>query len=326
MNKLYPISILILLAPFNPSLAQEKKLIKIGVTQSLSHPNFDADAKGFEKALTEAGFKEGINLTYQRQNAKGKEAEAYKIAQKFLDAQVDLIHSIASLASHAAVKRIRHLPIIFSSVTDPVGEGLVLKNNPQRKRSGTNVTGVSDRWPVQLQFEMYALFFPKAKKWGTILNARDPKSLLHIREMRETAKRLGLELIEAMISSKVDTMQAAQTLAGKVQVMNITFDSTALSAFDMIVKVCNEKKIPLFVGDLDKVSSGALAAYGLNYFDVGYFAGKKAVRILKGQRPGEIPWGPIDKLSLVVNERAAKAQGVVIPPEFMKKADRVIEE
>ena len=329
LKKLWPLLTFILIASPKICFAQEKtpkKPNKIGVLQSFSHPNLDSDAKGFEKALTEAGFKEGTHLVYLRQNAKGNRAEAEKIAQTSLNNKVDLIHSIASLASQAAVNRIHHLPIVFSSVTNPVDEGLIPKTRAPGTASGTNVTGITDRWPVQLQFEMYLNFFPRAKRWGTLFNRRDPKSLLHIREMRETAKRLGLELIEAMISSKADTMAAAQILAGKIQAMNITFDLTALSAFDVIVKVCKEKKIPLFVGDVDKVPMGAIAAYGSNYFEVGYLAGKKAVRILKGERPGEIPWGPVEKLSLVMNEKAAKAQGVVIPSELLKKADRVIKE
>jgi putative ABC transport system substrate-binding protein len=329
LNKLWSILPLILVPPLSTSFAQDnhtKTPIKVGVIQSNSHLNFDADARGFEKALIEAGAKEGTKFTCQRQDAKGNGANAEKIIQSFLGGKVDLIHSIGSLASRIARKKASPLPIVFSAVTNPVDEGLVPKTSRPGTKSGTNLTGVTDRWPVQLQFEMYARFFPKAKRWGILFNRRDPKSLLHIREMREAAKRLGLELIEATISSKSDTMEAAQTLAGRIQVMNITYDLTALTAFDVIVKVCNEKKIPLFVGDVDRVSMGAIAAYGFNYFDVGYLAGKKAVKILKGEQPGEIPWGPAEKLSLVVNERAAKAQGVVIAPEFLKKANRVIQE
>jgi putative ABC transport system substrate-binding protein len=317
------------IASVNPSFAQEKdtkKAIKVGVIQSYSHPNFNVDAKGFEKALAEAGFQKGARLTYLHRNAAGKGGDAEKIVQTFLNDRVDLIHTIGSLSTRAAVRKIPRLPIVFSAVTNPVDEGIVPKNSPPGTSSGTNVTGVTDRWPVQLQFEMYASFFPRAKRWGTLFNRRDPRSLLHIREMRDTAKRLGLELIEATISGKGDAMQAAQALSAKIQVMMITFDSTAFSAFDGIVKVCNEKKIPLFVGDPDQVARGAIAAYGSNSFEVGYSAGKKAVRVLKGERPGEIPWGPVEKLSLFVNEKAAKSQGVIIPSEFLKRADRVIGE
>jgi len=321
--------ILILILSVSLSFAQEKKtkkIFKIGVTQIVSHPALDADAKGFEKALADAGFREGVNVTYDRQNAQGDMANAQTIAQKFLDAKVNMVHSIATPTSQAVVKTIKNIPVVFSSVTDPVDAGLVPKDSAPGKKSGTNVTGVSDRWPVSLQFEMYTKFVPKAKKWGTIYNAGDANSMVHIKEMREAAKKLGIELIEAAISTSAETLQAAQSLAGKVQAINITSDNTAVSAFEAIVKVCNEKKLPLFAGDVDSVPRGAIAAYGLDYFLIGESAGKKAVRILKGEKPGNIPWGPAEKFSLVVSEKAAKSQGVTIPSELLKKANKVIKE
>jgi len=328
LKKLCPVLILILFVSVGISFAQEKKarMIKIGVTQIVSHPALDADAKGFEKALADAGFKEGVNVTYDRQNAQGDMANAQTIAQKFLDAKVDMIHSIATPTSQAVVKTIKNIPVVFSSVTDPVDAGLVPKASPPGTKSGTNVTGVSDHWPVSLQFEMYTKFVPMAKKWGTIYNAGDANSMVHIKEMREAAKKLGVELIEASISTSAETMQAAQSLAGKVQAINITSDNTAVSAFEAIVKVCNEKKIPLFAGDVDSVPRGAIAAYGLDYFLIGESAGKKAAQALKGKKPGDIPWGPAEKFSLVVSEKAAKAQGIVIPPGLLKKAGKVIKE
>jgi len=328
-KKLFPILILILVISVAISFAQEKKskkIFKIGITQIVSHPALDGDQKGFENALAEAGFKEGGNITYDRQNAQGDMANAQTIAQKFLDAKVNLVHSIATPTSQAAVKTIKNIPIVFSSVTDPVDAGLVPKTSPPGTKSGTNVTGVSDRWPVYLQFEMYSKFVPKAKKWGTIYNAGDANSLVHIKEMREAAKKMGVELIEATISTSAEAMQAAQFLAGKVQAVNITSDNTAVSAFEAIVKVCNEKKIPLFAGDVGSVPRGAIAAYGLDYFLIGHSAGKKAAQILKGEKPGDIPWGQAEKFSLVVNEKAAKAQGVIFPPDLLKNADKVIKE
>jgi putative ABC transport system substrate-binding protein len=329
-KKLCSILIFILIVTVAISFAQEKKakkVFKIGVTQIVSHPALDADAKGFEKALADAGFKEGVNVTYDRQNAQGDMANAQTIAQKFLDAKMDMIHSIATPTSQAVVKTIKNIPVVFSSVTDPVDAGLVPKTSPPGTKSGTNVTGVSDRWPVSLQLGMYTKFVPKAKKWGTIYNAGDANSMVHIKEMREAAKKLGVELIEASISTSAETMQAAQSLAGKgVQAINITSDNTAVSAFEAIVKVCNEKKIPLFAGDVDSVPRGAIAAYGLDYFLIGLSAGKKAAQVLKGQKPGDVPWGPAEKFSLVISEKAAKAQGVVIPPDLLKKADKVIKE
>ncbi len=311
------------------SWAQEKKakkVFRIGVTQIVSHPALDKAAKGFELALAEAGFKEGEHIVYDRQNAQGEMSNAQAIAQKFLNAGMDLIHSIATPTSQAAVKTIRTIPIVFSAVTDPVDAGLVPRSSRPGTGSGTNVTGVSDRWPIQLQLEMYTRFVPRAKKWGTIYSAGEANSLVLIKEMREAAKKLGLELVEGSVANTAEVLQAAQSLAGKVQAFNITSDNTAVSAIEAIVKVGNEKKIPVFAGDVDSAARGAVAAYGLDYFLHGYSAGQKAARILKGEKAGDVPWGLGERFYLVINQKAAKAQGVVVPADLLKRADRVIRE
>ena len=306
------------------AFAQDKKKIRIGVTQIVSHQALDADQKGFENALSGSGFKEGVNVTYDRQNAQGDMNKANAIAQKFIDEKVDLIHAIATPTTQAVVKITKNIPVIFSSITDPVNAGIVPKDSAPGKKTGTNVTGVSDRWPVFRQMEMYSKFIPKAKQWGTIYNAGEANSVVHIKEMREAAKKLGLELVEVTITDRSEVPRAVNSLVGKVQAVVISSDNTAISDFETIVKVCNEKKIALFAGDVDSVPKGAVAAYGLDYFLVGYSAGKKAVLVLKGLTPGEIPWGPMEKFSLVINPGAAKLQGVTIPPDILNKADKVL--
>ncbi len=327
-KRLRSISILLLIVSPITAFAQEKtskKIIpRIGVTQTVSSPEFDADAKGFEKALAEAGFKEGTHVIYDRQNAQGDVNRTQTIAQKFLSGKVDLIHSIATPSSRAVMKIIKDVPIVFSSVTDPVFAGLIPKTSPLGTKTGTNITGTSDRWPVTLQLESYSNFFPKARKWGTVYNPKDHRSIPYIKEMREAAKKLRIELIEMTILNEDEALSAVRFLAGRAQTIYITYDHTALSSFDAIVKVCNEKKIPLFGGDLKCVTKGAMAAYGWDYFQIGYSAGRKAVKILKGETAGDIPWELGEKLLLMINEKAAKAQGAIVPPELIKRADKVI--
>jgi putative tryptophan/tyrosine transport system substrate-binding protein len=324
MKKLYVLLSIIIIGSSVFSFAEDKKMIRIGVTQIVSHQALDSDQKGFENALSASGFKEGVNIIYDRQNAQGDMVKANAIAQKFNDEKVDLIHAIATPTTQAVTKITKKIPVVFSSITDPVDAGIVPKDSSPGKRSGTNVTGVSDRWPVFLQMEMYSKFVPKAKQWGTIYNAGEANSVVHIKEMRDAAKKLGLELVEITITNRSEVAQAVLSLAGKVKAIVISSDNTAISEFDTIVKTCNEKKIALFAGDVDSVPKGATAAYGLDYFLVGYSAGKKAALVLKGQNPGDIPWGPMEKFSLVINSSAAKAQGVTIPPDLLKKADKVL--
>ena len=307
-----------------PAWAQDNKLVRVGVTKIVSHAALDAVEKGFEVALASAGFKEGVNVIYDRQNAQGDPARAATIAQKFATDQPDLIHSIATPTSQAVLKFNTRTPVVFSGVTDPVGAGLVAKNSAPGQKTGTNTTGVSDQWPVHLQMQTYAKFVPTAKRWGTIYNPAEANSVTHVRAMREAAKSLGLELVEVTVANGSEVERAAQSLVGKVQAITVTSDNTSVANFDAIARICDKHKIPLFAGDVDSVPRGAIAAYGMDYFLVGYSAGKKAALVLKGVKPGDIPWGPVEKFSLVINLKAAKAQGVTVTPDMLKLADKVL--
>lgn len=325
-NKFLPhVFVLLLIAAIaSPGLANERKTFRIGVTKIVAHAALDADEKGFEAGLASAGFREGVNVTYDRQNAQGDLGKAQAIAQKFVEQKVDLIHSISTPSTQAVFKVAKNIPVVFSSISDPVRAGIVPKGNVPGSKTGTNLTGVSDQWPVLLQLQIYTEFVPEAKRWGTIYNPAESNASLHIAAMREAAGKLGLKLIEATIANSQEVAQATKSLIGKVDAIVITSDNTAVADLESIVRVCNENRIPLFAGDVDSVGRGAVAAYGLDYYLVGYSAGKKAALILKGSKPGDIPWGPVEKFSLVINEKAASAQGVKLSPELLNKADKVI--
>lgn len=292
------------------------QMFRIGEAQIVSHPALDNDSKGFKVALEEAGFVEGQHVVFDRQNAQGDQPNCAIIARKFEDDRVDLIHAISTPNAQASVKVSKTIPIVFSSVTDPVSTGIV----PRLGQTGTHVTGVSDRWPIELQCQMYQDLVPYAKRWGTIYNPGDVNVTFHIKEMKVAVEKMGGTLIEAHISNSSEVMQAAQSLVGRVDAVHITSDNTAVSAFESITKVCNDNKIPLFAGDRDSTPRGAVAAYGLDYFMIGYSAGQKAARILKGEDPGQIPAGLASGYSLWVSLKHAKEQGLKLPMTLIQKA------
>lgn len=298
--------------------------ITIGVMQIVSHEAIDEVERGFEAALADAGFREGEKVVYERKNAHGDMGTVHTMAQSLLYADVNLIHSITTPCSQAAVQTIKAIPVVFSAVTDPQAAEIVPPGCEAGTATGTNVTGVSDRWPVQRQFETYIRLAPRAKVWGTIYNPGEANSVSSLKEMRAAAARLGVTLVEATTTSSAEVLQAAQLLAGRVEAIHGAADNTAASAFESIVRVCNDKKIPLFYGDLGSVRRGAAAGYGPSYFDLGRRAGVLAARVLRGERPGRIPWQVEGSCSLVVNLRAAKGQGLEVPDELLKQASEVI--
>ena len=293
------------------------KTFKIGVSVIVSHPALDADQKGFEQALKD----NGIKAKYDYQNAQGDMSNAQAIARKFKGDNLDLVHCIATPTSQAIVKVITRTPVVYSSVTDPVDAGLVKTMGP----AGGNVTGVSDAWPYDRQVKLHHDMVPSAKKWGTIYNAGDANSAKSITWAKAAMKKYGLEYIEITVSTSAEVHMAAQSLANRVDAVFIISDNTVVSAFESLVKVCNDKNIPLFGGGVESVPRGSIAALGFDYFQVGYTAGLKAVDILKGgKKPGDIPSSLTKRLKLVVNLKAAKAQGVKLDPKYVKMADEVV--
>ncbi len=293
------------------------KTFKIGVSVIVSHPALDADQKGFEQALKD----NGIKAKYDYQNAQGDMSNAQAIARKFKGDNLDLVHCIATPTSQAMVKVITRTPVVYSSVTDPVDAGLVKTMGP----AGGNVTGVSDAWPYDRQVKLHHDMVPSAKRWGTIYNAGDANSVKSITWARAAMKKYGLEYNEVTVSTSAEVHMAAQSLANRVDAVFIISDNTVVSAFESLVKVCNDKNIPLFGGGVESVPRGSIAALGFDYFQVGYTAGLKAVDILKGgKNPGDIPSSLTKRLKLVVNLKAAKAQGLKLDPKYVKMADEVV--
>jgi putative ABC transport system substrate-binding protein len=293
------------------------KTYKIGVSVIVAHPALEADQKGFEQALKD----NGVMAEYDYQNAQGDMSNAQAIARKFKGDNLDLVHSIATPTSQAVVKVITETPVVYSSVTDPVDAGLVKTMGP----AGGNVTGVSDAWPYDRQVKLSSEMAPMAKKWGTIYNAGDANSVKSIGWAKAAMKKYGLEFIEVTVSTSAEVHMAAQSLADRVDAVFIISDNTVVSAFESLVKVCTDKKKPLFGGGVESVPRGSIAALGFDYFQVGYTAGLKAVDILKGgKKPGDIPSSLTKKLELVVNPEAAKAQGLMLDPKYIKMADEVV--
>jgi putative ABC transport system substrate-binding protein len=293
------------------------KTFKIGVSVIVAHPALEADQKGFEQALKD----NGVMAEYDNQNAQGDMSNAQAIARKFKGDDLDLVHCIATPTSQAMVKVITKTPVVYSSVTDPVDAGLVKTMGP----AGGNVTGVSDAWPYDRQVKLHSEMVPSAKKWGTIYNAGDANSAKSMTWARAAMKKYGLEYIEVAVSTSAEVHMAAQSLADRVDAVFIISDNTVVSAFESLVKVCNDKNIPLFGGGVESVPRGSIAALGFDYFQVGYTAGLKAVDILKGgKKPGDIPSSLTKKLKLVINLKAAADQGLKLDPKYAKMADEVI--
>jgi putative ABC transport system substrate-binding protein len=283
-----------------------EKILTIGITQIVDHPALNAVRDGFIDEMTKQGYIEDEDVVYDLQNAQGDMATANTIAQKFVSEEVDLILSIATPTSQAAVNATTTIPVVFSAVTDPVGAGLV-KN---LENSGNNVTGISDLTPVRKQFELIKEMLPEAKAVGTVYNAAEANSVLTNGLAKDACADLGLELIEATVSSTADVLLAARSLVGKVDAIYVSTDNATVSALDAVVQVTNENNIPLVLADPTTLEKGALVALGFNYYQHGQQTAPIVIKILEGAKPTDIPVEFAKNVELAVNLNTVKEIGM----------------
>ncbi len=297
-----------------------EKMKVIGIAQIVEHPALDAARQGFIDALKDKGYVEGTHVTFDVQIAQGNMATANSIAKSFVGKKVDLIHTIATPTSQACANATKTIPIVISSVTDPVGAGLV----KSLEAPGGNVTGTTDRSPVERQLALILEIVPQAKRLGVIYNSGEDNSLSSLKQIKEEADKLNLQVVEAAVSNSSGVFLAAKSLVGKVDAVHIPTDNTVVSAFDSVVKVCEENKIPLFAADIDSVPRGAIAAIAIDYYRLGRQSGEMAARILEGADPASMPVETLRDLKLVVNSQAAEKVGVSLPETVTSQADQVL--
>jgi len=315
------ISIVFILLLVNTGISAQP--LKIGIAQIVAHPALDACRDGFIAGMEKAGYVTGVDITYDLQDAQGEFSNAIAIVQKFKDDKVDLIMAIATPIIQAAAQVTSEIPIIMGAITDPV-EANVVKS---WESSGNNLTGMSDAAPNKTQLELIPKFLPEAKRVGTIYNAGEANSVVQVELSREVCKQLGLDLVEVTAGNSNEVLLAAQSLAGRVDVFYIVTDNVAVSAFSSIVKVSLEEKIPIIVADPTLVPDGALTSFGIDYFSLGERSAEKAVQVLQGKLPTDIPIGKLEQpedLTFIINIDNANQLNLDIPNELVDEADSIV--
>lgn len=293
----------------------------VSVSSIVEHPALDSVRDGIKQALNAAGYTEDKGLKWQFQTAQGNTAIAAQIARKYVGDKSDVIVAISTPSAQAVVAATKTIPVVYSAVTDPVAAQLV----PNWDASGTNVAGVSDMLVLEKQLELIKKVVPNAKNVGMVYNPGEANSVVVLERLRELLAANDMNLVEATAARTVDVGSAARSLVGKVDVIYTSTDNNVVSAYEALVKVGNDAKIPLIASDTDSVSRGAIAALGINYHDVGVQTGEMVVRILKGAKPGDMPSETSEKLELFVNPSAAQKQGVTLDEAFIKSAAKIVE-
>lgn len=291
----------------------------IGIGQFAEHASLDNCREGFLAGLAEAGYVEGENLKVVYENAQADGGTASQIATNFVANKVDLICAIATPMAQSAygAAKSTDIPVIFTAVTDPIAAELAKED----KAPSGNITGTSDKLPVDRQLEMIRKVLPEAKKIGIMYSTSEVNSMSAIEEYKAAAADYGFEIVESGIATSADIPLAADNLLQKVDCINNLTDNTVVSSLPIILEKATAKNIPVFGSEVEQVKIGCLAAVGLDYFELGKQTAAMAAQVLSGEKKAkEINFEIIEEASFYGNTEVADKLGIALPEELVNGA------
>jgi putative ABC transport system substrate-binding protein len=298
---------------------------RIGFAQIVDHPALNATRQGFIDAFKEAGFEVGKNLVLDYQNAQGNPGAARNIIEKFMADKVDLLAPCTTPVVLAALRLAKDskIPVAFGCVTDPVETG-ILKSTTEP--TGTNVTGFYTIPPVKRNIDTFLAIKPGMKTIGTIYNSGETNSVSLNKRAKAEAEKHGIKWVEVTVTSSAEIKNAAESLVGKIDAFVTPQDNTVASAYEALIKVAREAKIPWFSLDVLAVERGAVAGVAQHQYQNGVdWARKVAVPVLLGKDPGTVVPVAAEVFEMRVNLAAAKAAGLAVPDAIVKQASKVFE-
>ncbi|NLN15110.1 MAG: ABC transporter substrate-binding protein [Tissierellia bacterium] len=296
--------------------ASGEDVYRIGISQLAEHPALDDARRGFEDGLKELGVK--VEIDYQ--NAQGDIPTSLSIAQKFARDEVDLIYAIATPAAQSAKQATTDIPILFSAVTDPVKSEIVEDWN----NVGGNITGTSDKAPVETQLKMFKEIDPSIETIGILYNTNEANSEAQIEEVKELAPNEGLEIVTVGVNNINDLPQAIDSLFKKVDALYCLSDNMIASSVELVTKKLIDYKMVSVSAEESQVKGGILITNGLSYYELGKQTAKMAKEILvDGKDISTIPVGLAEKTITTVNEKTLKALGLDENLQIFKDAVKV---
>jgi putative tryptophan/tyrosine transport system substrate-binding protein len=303
--------------------AQQAVMPVIGFLNGASPAEFAPQVAAFRQGLKEAGFIEGQNVAIEFRWAEGRYDRLPAMADDLVRRHVAVI--VAAGGSQPMAKAATStIPIVFTAGGDPVKEGLVSSLN----RPGGNLTGLN-MFTVSLdakRLELLRELLPKADTVAVLINPTFVSAERQLKDLREGASRVGVRLVVFNASADSDFDTAFATLADtRADALVVGSDPFLNSRREQIVALAARHRIPAIYEWREFAEAGGLMSYGTSLDDVYRQVGVYTARILKGEKPADLPVMQSTKFQFVINLKTAKALGLDISPNLLARADEVIE-
>ena len=303
--------------------AQQAAMPVVGFLSARS-PGESAPHVGFFRSgLSEAGYIEGDNVAIDYRWAEGQYDRLPALASDLVARRVDVLAAIADPSPQAAKAATQTIPIVFAANGDPLRAGLVASLN----RPGGNATGITIFGPdaVTKRLQLLHELVPPAGVITYVANPNSPTSNIEMDAARSAARSLGKEMLVLNVGNEYEFDAAFATIDQRTGALLFASDPFFVTWRDKVVALTARHQIPAIYYLREFAEAGGLMAYGNRLSDVYRLVGVYIGRILKGEKPADLPVQQSTKFELVINLKSAKAIGLSMPQTLLVSADEVIE-
>jgi len=279
---------------------------------------------GFRQGHRQAGYVEGQNVHIAFRWAEGRYDRFPELIAELVGLQVSVIVAFGAAAALAAIAATKTIPIVFSVAVDPVKLGLVASFN----RPGGNATGVANLAGelIGKQFELLREMLPKSAVMGLLVNPASANAEIQLAAVPMVRQAFGLQIVVQNARTDRDLETAFATFAEKrTDALVIASDPFFYGRREQLVAVAKRNALPTIYYDREYVADGGLLSYGPSFTDAYRQAGVFSGRILKGDKPSDLPVQEAVKIELVINLQTAKTIGIEMPLSLLLRVNEVIE-
>jgi len=273
--------------------------------------------------LRELGWSEGRNLIIEYRWGEGRTERFSEIAAEFVQRKVTIILTHNTPPTLAAKQATSSIPIVFATAGDPIGAGIVAS----LARPGGNITGLSSQSPdaAGKKLELFRQVVPGLHRLATLADVDNPYAALDLRQIKESASTLGIEVATFEIRRSEELESAFDALKQRVDALYVLPVPLLFANRGRISTLALSARLPTLHGVREYVEAGGLMSYGPNWPHMWRHAADLVDKILRGAKPGDIPVEQPTEFDLVINLTTAKALGLTIPETLLALANEVIE-
>ena len=297
--------------------AETPKVIGILVWSEESRYTLAKDA--IVEQLKKEGFVEP-KARYLIENADGNRAKVVKITQDFIAQKVDIIIPLGTSAATGVAKEVKDIPIVFSTVYDPVGSKIA----KDWASSGNNTTGSSSNVKIAKLF-MHVKSIAPVKNVAVLYTPGQANSELQLKSAEAAQEEAGIKIVPVALTTKEEVPVVLSHVIQKCEAMYLTGSSIVGDTLPTIIDLTSKAKIITFSHLDDIVEKGALLGLAANHVELAKLAATKAAKVLRGAKPSSIPIEPLKNLDVIINMKTLKATGIELPAEFRKLITKTIE-